>query len=176
MLNLTKKTKFLPLILTSIFFSSMNSPSFGAPEDFELLQSYIGTWKGRGEIIWNNGDKEAVKCKLNITKAKQEKVNYNGRCAFAGGNFSIAGTMAYIEEKQRYEAVMSTSTEFTGVAIGEKQGDNLIFELKNKNEKTGDDFEIDSDIKLEDGELFIGFTAKNITSGRVIKAQVPFTQ
>ena len=74
------------------------------------------------------------------------------------------------------EAVMSTSTSFSGVAIGKRESDNLIFQLSDKNAETGDSLKIDSDIKLIDGELSINFTAENITTGRIIKAQVPFTQ
>ncbi len=173
---MNKTISNLTLILAPVLSSFSIAPSFAAQNDIDLLKSYIGTWKGRGEIIWHGGDTEAVKCKVNITKADYGKVNYNGRCAFAGGNFSIAGTMAYIDEKQRYEAVMSTSTSFAGVAIGIREGDNIIYELSDKNAETGDSFEIDSQINLNDGELFIGFTAKNITTGNVVKAEIPFSQ
>ncbi len=164
------------LLLSAIFMIFIPTSSLAAMSEIELLHSYIGSWKGKGTIIWNNKESEAVVCRLKITKAKEKKVNYNGRCAFAGGNFSISGTMAYIDEKKRFEAVMSSSTSFAGVAVGERKGDDLEFQLKDRNAETGDSLQIDSEIKLNEGNLFIAFTAQNITTGRVVKAQVPFSQ
>ncbi len=169
--KLMQRTSLLAPFIFAVFSSS---PSLAAMSEIELLHSYIGSWKGKGTIIWNNEESEVVVCRLKITKAKEKKVNYNGRCAFAGGNFSISGTMAYIDEKKRFEAVMSSSTSFAGVAIGERKDDNLEFQLKNRNAETGDSLQIDSEIKLNNGELFIRFTAQNITTGRIVKAQVPF--
>ncbi len=166
------------LLFAFAFISSalLITPSLASNDDVSLLQSYIGTWKGLGEITRDNGDVESVKCKVNIIQSNQGRVGYKGRCAFAGGNFSIAGTMAYIAEKERFEAVMSTSTSFSGVAIGKRDGDNLVFKLSDKNADTGDSFKIDSNISLIDGELSIAFTAENITTGRMIKVAVPFSQ
>ncbi|MCF6344487.1 MAG: hypothetical protein L3J15_07445 [Devosiaceae bacterium] len=171
LLNKSIRYFFAFAAISSVFFII---PSFASNDDASLLQSYIGTWKGLGEIARDNGDVESVKCKVDIIKSKQGRVGYKGRCAFAGGNFSIAGTMAYIAEKERFEAVMSSSTSFSGVAIGKRDGDSLVFELSDKNADTGDSFKIDSDISLIDGELSIGFTAENITTGRVIKVAIPF--
>ena len=41
------------------------SPVFAAKADVELLQSYIGTWKGRGELI--GAEKEAVVCRMTLS-------------------------------------------------------------------------------------------------------------
>ena len=176
MMTKLKPLKALSLASSFAIFAAFPLSTYAAQSNMDLLASYIGTWKGLGNIIWHGGETEAVKCRVEIKKVKQQQVNYRGRCAFAGGNFSISGAMAYIEEKKHFEAVMSSSTSFSGVAIGERDGDNIIFQLNDRNAETGDKLKIDSDIKLIGGELFIGFTANNITTGKIIKAKVPFSQ
>jgi len=172
-MKLTKSiTAFL--LLNTVFFTT---PAFSAPKDVELLNSYVGDWRGSGDLK-RDGDVETVRCKLAITKAKAGKINYKGRCAVAGANISIAGTMAYIEEAQRFEALMSTSTSFSGVAIGnysnieDKEGIN--FELSDKNAKTGDEFEISSNISLKEEVIGIDFVVTNKTTSRIISAIIPF--
>lgn len=149
-------------------------PAFSAPKDVELLNSYIGDWRGSGELK-RDGNKETVRCKLAITKAQTGKINYKGRCAVAGANFSIAGTIAYVEEAKRFEALMSTSTSFSGVAVGNYSNKKGIdFKLNDRNAETGDEFEILSNISLKEEKIGIDFMVTNKTTGRIISADIPF--
>ncbi len=148
-------------------------PAFAATDESQLLQSYVGGWKGRGTTS-SGGDTETVVCKLDITPAAQAKVNYNGRCSLAGGNLSIAGTMAYIEARKRFEAVMSSNTSFSGVAIGKRRGQAIDFQLKSRDPESGKDYAVDAGIALKSGNIEIEFSVTETASGRKIVATVPF--
>ncbi len=161
------------MIISSALISI--SPAISAPENAELLNSYIGEWKGSGKLNRANNT-ETIRCKLSVTPAKGSKINYKGKCAVAGANFSIAGTMAYFKEKKRYEAVMSSSTSFSGVAIGERQKDSIDFQLKDRNSETGDRFEIKSNIELSEEVIGIDFSVVNLTTKKVISTIIPFSK
>ena len=96
------------------------TPAFAAKADLDLIQSYVGNWRGRGPMTNGDQKKETVVCRLEITRSTQEKIGFSGRCALAGGNLSMNGTMAYIVAANRYEAIITSNTEFTGTAIGMK--------------------------------------------------------
>jgi len=173
-MKLTKilaKSALIALLSATSF--ALISPAFSAQEDADLLNSYIGGWKGSG-ILNRDGNSETVRCKLTITDTKGVKVHYKGRCAVAGANFSIAGAMGYFEEKNRYEAVMTSSTSFSGVAIGTRNEDGIDFELNDRNAETGDKYEISSNIGLKGDEIGIEFSVTNLNTGRVITANIPF--
>ena len=173
-LNKSIISSFISILVGIAFFTA---PAFSAPKDVKLLNSYIGNWRGSGELK-RDGNIETVRCKLAITKAKAGKINYKGRCAVAGANFSIAGTMAYIKKAQRFEAVMSTSTSFSGVAIGKYSNKNdkegIDFQLSDRNAETGDKFKISSNIALKEEMIGIDFIVTNKTTGRIVSADIPF--
>lgn len=148
-------------------------PAMAAQADLDLLKSYIGNWKGRGTTTSGSGE-ETVVCRLDITGADQGKVNYNGRCALAGGNLSIAGTMAYVEENRRFEAVMTSNTSFSGVAVGRRRGQGIDFNLKNRDADSGAEYSVDAGISLTGGNIHIDFTVTNLENGSKVVAAVPF--
>jgi len=152
---------------------ALPGPAIAATDETALLQSYIGGWKGRG-TTQSGGNTETVVCKLDITSAAQAKVNYNGRCSLAGANLSIAGTMAYIDARKRFEAVMSSNTPFSGVAIGTRRGQAIDFKLKNRDPESGADYTVDAGIALKSGNIEIEFSVTETASGRKIVATVPF--
>lgn len=166
---------FKSLLIASVFATAIPAatPAFAAQADIDLLKSYIGDWKGRGTTT-ASGDPETVVCKLDITDASKTKINYNGRCTLAGGNLSIAGTMAYIDEHKRFEAVMSSNTSFSGVAIGRRRGRGIDFQLRNRDKDSGADFTIDAGISLKSGNIEVKFSVTEIDSGKKIIATVPF--
>ena len=96
------------LVVTSLMAAA---PAFAAKADIELLQSYIGNWKGKGVLI--GAESETVVCRLSLTQGNDDKVNYNGRCAMAGTNMSVNGTIAYIDSARRYEAAMTSNAGFS---------------------------------------------------------------
>src|SRR5690554_5644345 len=122
-------------------------PALAGPADVALLKSYIGDWRGRGVLIGANT--ETVVCRMSLTQGNQDKVNYNGRCTLAGTQLSVAGTMAYVEASKRFEAAMSSNATFTGVAVGQKRGSNLIFNLRERErDEDGKDLNITAQISL----------------------------
>jgi hypothetical protein len=115
--SLTRAAALAGLLLSA---TAGSMPTMAAPADVALLKSYIGEWRGRGVVI--GASEESVVCRLSLTEGNQDKVNYNGRCALAGTNLSVAGTIAYIDASRRYEAAMTSNATFTGIAVGQKRG------------------------------------------------------
>ncbi len=150
-------------------------PALAAPADVALLKSYIGEWRGRGILIGAN--QESVVCRLSLTQGNQDKVNYNGRCTLAGNNLTVAGTMAYVEPSKRFEAVMSSNANFSGVAIGQKRGQNLIFNLREREkDEVGKDLNISAQIQLSADAIQVIFDVVYVESGDSLRAEVPFSR
>ncbi|ODT72885.1 MAG: hypothetical protein ABS75_01265 [Pelagibacterium sp. SCN 63-23] len=163
--------------LAGLLFSSATAlaPAMAAPADVALIQSYIGEWRGRGILI--GASQESVVCRLSLTQGNQDKVNYNGRCTLAGNNLSVAGTMAYIDASKRYEAVMSTNATFNGVAVGQKRGQSLIFNLREREkDETGKDLNISAQIQLSGDAIQVVLELIYVESGDSLRAEVPFTR
>jgi len=169
----TRPTKLLLAAFVAAATFVPITPALSAQSDLDLLQSYVGGWKGRGNTTNANGT-ETVRCKLDITRAADAKVNYKGRCALAGGNLSINGTMAYISERRRFEAVMSSNTAFRGIAVGKRRGSGIDFRLRDRDPETGAEFEIEAGIALSGGNINVEFSVLEKASGRKITASVPF--
>ena len=173
-------TKFGPLSLTLaaglfISFCAASSAAFAAPADVQLLQSYIGEWKGRG--VLTGADSESVVCKLSLREGNDDKVVYSGRCALAGTNLAIKGTLAYVDASQQYEAAMTSNAKFTGVAVGRKSGNGVVFNLKEKSsDDDGKPMTISAVVALQGGAIGVEFNVVFNETGDVIKASVPFTK
>lgn len=148
-------------------------PVFAAQADIELLNSYIGEWKGRGVTNAAGGD-ETMVCRMEITPSEKAKIIYNGRCSLAGANISIRGTMAFVQEANRFEAVMSSNTPFQGMAIGKRRGKDISFNLKERNPDTGSEYSINADLALKADEIAVEFTLTEVATNRKIIATVPF--
>lgn len=160
------------LVATSMMAAA---PAFAAKADIELLNSYLGNWKGRGILV--GAESETVVCRLNLTPGNEDKVNYSGRCAMAGTNISVNGTLAYIDAKKRYEAAMTSNVTFTGVAVGRKQGDGVVFNLKEREtDEEGNDMTITAVIALLNKKISVEFQVLFNASGDVLKASVPFSK
>ncbi|RUT32839.1 hypothetical protein EMQ25_06780 [Arsenicitalea aurantiaca] len=149
-------------------------PVAAAPADVALLKSYVGEWRGRGQM--RGANTETVVCRLSLTEGNQDRVNYNGRCTLAGANLSIAGTLAYVDANRRFEAVMSSNTAFQGVAIGRKQGNNLVFNLRERDTSEGNDMTITSNITLSGSQISVDFNVVDAKSGSTVSARVPFSK
>jgi hypothetical protein len=149
--------------------------SRAAPADVALLKSYIGEWRGRGVVI--GASEESVVCRLSLTEGNGDKVNYNGRCALAGTNLSVAGTIAYIDASRRYEAAMTSNATFTGIAVGQKRGSGLIFNLRERDQdEEGKDLNISAQIQLNNNDIQVSFEVVYVESGDSLRAEVPFSR
>lgn len=149
-------------------------PAQAGPEEIALLQTYIGEWSGRGRL--SGAADEAVVCRIGFTAGNQGRLNYSGRCALAGSNLSVNGTIAYIDASQRYEAIMTSNTQFTGVAIGRESEGGLLFNLQDRDATEGQDLSIEASMLLLPQALAAEFTIVRNDTGETINAQVPFTR
>lgn len=153
------------------------APAVAAPADVALLKSYLGSWKGRGQLI--GAESESVVCRLSLSEGNQDKVNYSGRCTLAGTTLNVNGTLAYIDAKKRYEAAMTSNVSFSGIAVGQKQGDGIIFNLREKNkDEAGNDLTITAAIALKGkgDAIAVDFQVVFNQTGDTLKASVPFTK
>ena len=161
--------------LAGLLAVSGAAPALAAPADVALLQSYIGEWRGRGVLIGANT--ETVVCRMSLTQGNQQKVNYNGRCTLAGTQLSVAGTMAYVEASRRFEAAMSSNATFTGIAVGQKRGNGLIFNLRERDkDEEGKDLNISAQITLNGDAIDVVFEVVYVESGDSLRAEVPFSR
>lgn len=174
-------TKLGPLsravALAGLFLSASaaSAPAIAAPADVELLKSYIGDWRGRGVLTGANS--ETVVCRLSLTQGNSDKINYSGRCTLAGTQLSIAGTLAYVEANKRFEAAMSSNATFTGVAIGQKRGSGLIFNLRERDQdEEGKDLAISAQIALSSNAIDVQFEVVYVETGESLRAEVPFSK
>jgi hypothetical protein len=170
--SLTRAAALAGLLLSAV---AGGVPAMAAPADVALLKSYIGEWRGRGVVI--GASEESVVCRLSLTEGNGDKVNYNGRCALAGTNLSVAGTIAYIDASRRYEAAMTSNATFTGIAVGQKRGSGLIFNLRERDQdEEGKDLNISAQIQLNNNDIQVSFEVVYVESGDSLRAEVPFSR
>jgi hypothetical protein len=151
------------------------APAFAAKADVDLLKSYIGEWKGRGTLV--GAESESVVCRLSLSEGNSDKVNYSGRCSLAGTSLSVNGTLAYNDGKKQYEAAMTSNVTFSGLAIGKKQGDGIVFNLKERDtDEEGNDMTITAAITLKASKIDVDFSVLFNASGDMLKASVPFNK
>lgn len=150
-------------------------PAFAAPADVALLKSYIGDWRGRGTLI--GAETQTVDCKLSLSAGNRDQVIYWGRCSVAGANLAIRGTLAYVEASRRFEAAMSSNAMFTGLAVGQKRGNTLVFNLHQRDQdEAGRPMAISAAITLSADAINVGFQVIAAETGENMHAQVPFTR
>ncbi|MDV3250758.1 hypothetical protein DevBK_05360 [Devosia sp. BK] len=151
------------------------APAYAGPAEVALLKSYIGEWRGRGTLV--GAATESVVCRLSLTQGNQDKINYSGRCTLAGTNLSVAGTIAYVDASRRYEAAMTSNATFSGIAVGQKRGGGLVFNLRERTpDEEGKEMNISSQIALNDDSMSVSFEVVYVESGDSLTAQVPFTR
>jgi len=150
------------------------APAHAGPSEVALLKSYVGEWRGRGTLT--GAETESVACRLTLREGNAGKVNYSGRCTIAGSTLSINGTMAYIDAARRFEAAMTTNADFSGLAVGQKRGDSLIFNLHERERDRDQDVTITAQITLRDGSIHVGFNVVYEQSGEGLFAEVALAQ
>ena len=165
------------IALAGLFSAALfSSPVLAAKADVELLQSYIGSWRGKGQLT--GAESETVVCRLSLTQGNQDKVNYSGRCAIAGSPLSVNGTLAYVEASRRYEAAMTSNAGFSpDAAIGRRQGNGVRFDLRERTtDEDGKEVTITAVFALQSGRIQVELDVLYNESGDRLHASVPFTR
>lgn len=150
------------------------APAFAGPAEMDLLSGYVGNWKGNGVMVGGQ-QPEPFRCRMQVQKGNQAKVNFAGRCTLVNFNLSVSGTIAFNDKSRRYEAAMSSNAGFSGVAAGRINGDTITFDLAEKQvDKGGNDMRIGSKVSLVADTINIDFEIEFNNSGHVLTATVPF--
>jgi hypothetical protein len=151
-------------------------PALAGPAEIAALDKYLGTWNGKGQVT--GAQTQPVSCKMALSSGNGGKLNYTGRCSLGGAQLSVTGTIAYVDANKRYEAVMNSGVGgFRGVAIGQKQGDKIVFDLKQRaDDDQGNDISIAAKVVLSGSSMAVDFHATFNDTGDTIDAKVPFTK
>jgi hypothetical protein len=150
------------------------APALAGPVEMDLLSGYVGNWKGNGVMV-GGAQPEPFRCRMQVQKGNQAKVNFAGRCTLVNFNLSVSGTIAFNDKTRRYEAAMSSNAGFSGVAAGQISGDSITFDLAEKQvDKGGNDMRIGSKVSLVADTINIDFEIEFNNSGNVLTAKVPF--
>jgi len=165
------------LALTGLLASlALTVPAYAGQAEIDLLASYVGNWKGEGLLVGGE-EPETFRCRMTVAKGQQAKINYAGRCTLAGMNLAVSGTIAYMDDANRYEGAMTSNTAFSGVAIGKKRGSTITFDLKERSSSDQNgDMTIGSKILLKGGKITVEFEIEFSESGKTMKTSVPFSR
>lgn len=169
---------FRSVIIVTVFFASLLTlaPAQSGEAEQALLYSYIGNWRGESVLVGSEHP-DPFRCRLTVTKGTQSKINYAGRCTLITTTLSVSGTIAYIDEKRRYEGVMSSNAGFTGLAVGIQSGDTISFNLKEqKKDRGGSDVRIGARLVLVGDNITVFFEVEFNNSGKVLTSKVPFSR
>jgi len=149
-------------------------PALAGPAEMDQLAAYVGDWKGQGVMV--GGEKpESFRCRMQVAKGNQAKINYAGRCTLVNFNLSVSGTIAFNDKNRRYEAIMSSNAGFSGIAVGRITGKSISFDLSEQTvDKGGNAVRIGSRIMLINDTITIDFEIEFNNSGNVLTAEVPF--
>lgn len=163
--------------LAMLAIAAPAAPIVAAEQDVALIKSYVGGWRGRGEIVWgDSGETETILCRMTVEDSAPTKIGVDGRCSLAGATLNMLGTIAYVEENRRYEAIVSSNTQFSGIAVGRRSGENLTFALE---DYKGDDnavYDISAQIDLTGDEINVSMSITNKSKGDTTTADVPFAR
>jgi hypothetical protein len=171
---MTKGFRSFAAAATIAVSSLAMAPAMAGPAEMDLLSGYVGNWKGNGVMVGGQ-QPEPFRCRMQVQKGNQAKVNFAGRCTLVNFNLSVSGTIAFNDKSRRYEAAMSSNAGFSGVAAGRIIGDTITFDLAEKQiDKGGNDMRIGSKVSLVADTINIDFEIEFNNSGNVLTAKVPF--
>jgi len=164
------------LILTVCFAILTGAPAQAGDAELKLLSSFVGNWRGES-ILKGSDEADTFRCRLVVTKGTRAKIHYSGRCTFVTTTLSVNGTIAYSDEKRRYEGAMSTNAGFTGLAVGVQRGNKINFNLKERQkDRGGSDVRIGARILLVGDAISVFFEVEFNDSGHILTADVPFSR
>jgi len=148
-----------------------------AQGEIARLESYIGDWRGDSALVGKDRN-EPFRCRLSVAKGNIGRINYTGRCTLVNATLSISGTIAFNEAAGRFEAAMSSNAGYTGMAVGQTNGDRINFDLREQQtDRSGGDVRIGARILLVGNDsITVDFEVEFNDSGEVLTASVPFSQ
>lgn len=165
----------LVAISGALFLGLVAIPAQAGPTELGLLSSYIGNWSGAGVLKGGDKPPEPFRCRLIISKGTAAKINYSGRCTLVNMNLSVAGTIAFDDATQTYQAAMSSNAGYTGWAVGRSRSGGIDFDLnKKQTDRSGKDVQIGSRIHLLGSGITVDFQVEFNDSGQILTATVPF--
>ena len=172
-------SRIVALAGLTIATMSVAAPAYAAKADVELVQSYVGAWKGSSELKGMFRGKEGgkVSCQMSLSPGNGDKVNFAGNCALAGTTMTVKGTIVFNDAGKRYEAAMTSNVSFSGLAIGKRQGGGIVFTFKQK-EKDVEGFgglDVNAAITLNPDKINVNFDVA-FDNGDKLSASVPFTK
>lgn len=139
----------------------------------EVLQQYVGDWRGDGTM--QGASNEKIRCRMSLTQGNQGRLIYNGRCTLAGTTMAINGTVAYLEDKNQYVAAMTSNAQFSGQVVGTRRGDNIIFSLKDRQkDQKGRPVDVTATLTFGSNRITTDFKMVYADNGEVVTASVPF--
>lgn len=148
-----------------------------APEDVALLHEYLGLWKGTGAITGPKGNTETTACRLDLIDGNGDKINFRGRCSLSGTTVTMTGAMQFSEASQQYEAVMTTSVGFTGQAVGQRNGDQIRFDLASiGGDPSAENMDVTASFVMVGGAIQVGITVVFKDSGDKYVASAPLNK
>jgi hypothetical protein len=72
---------------------------------------------------------------------------------------------------------MSSNATFTGIAVGQKRGGGLVFNLRERDQdEEGKELNITAQISLKDDAIQVVFEVVYVESGDSLRAEVPFSR
>ena len=122
-----------------------SAPALAAPADVALLKSYIGEWRGRGTLT--GAETETVVCRLSLKEGNDDKVNYSGRCTLPAAICRSTAPWPISTKSRRFEAAMTSNATFSGIAVGQKRGNGVVFNLREREVDEGKDVTITAQIR-----------------------------
>lgn len=172
-------SRIVALAGLTVLSTSAIAPAFAAKADIELIQSYVGTWKGGSQLNGQFRGKPAgkVSCSMSLSPGNGDKVNFAGNCALAGTTMTVKGTIVYNEAGKRYEAAMTSNVSFSGIAIGKRQGGGILFSFKEKDQGVDGmgGLDVNASILLNPEKIAVKFDVA-FDNGEKLSASVPFTK
>jgi hypothetical protein len=175
--ELARNRPHIVIAVAALTFSSLlSAPALAGQAELDRLTSYIGNWSGAATLEGGENP-QPFRCRLVIAKGAQTKINYQGRCTLASMNLSIAGTIAFDDATQTYQAVMSSNAGFTGYAIGREHNNQITFNLAEKQtDPSGRLVRIGARIHLIGESVKVDYEVEFNNSGKVLTAAVPFSR
>jgi hypothetical protein len=89
---------------------------------------------------------------------------------------TVKGTLVYNDAGNRYEAAMTSNVSFSGLAIGKRQGQGILFNFKERNkDDEGVGLSVNASIRLHPDKIGVEFDVA-FDNGDKLSASVPFTR
>lgn len=163
--------RLVPAILLGALLTvgSPVAPIFAGEAEARLLQSYVGSYTGRGEL--RGQTRESVACRLNVTSSAAQRLRYSGRCVLAGETVPLSGSLSYSEARDRYEA----SASGMSTVVGQKRGNGVSFTMGRNYRRAGQSGTFQVSFVLSGGSIQVNFAIADRKNGQMT-ARVPMSR